>query len=135
VALGNSLEKLKAFRQADKYEAFREALPDVHYAIEDQKKIISDLLDACCAELIKLFQAGKKPTKLILKKNIAKWMDEIANAPVDNVNKDFGYELCWYLSDIAGLKLKLSSENKRWGYWGIVENEVRIVIKKKAAKK
>lgn len=135
MALKNSLEKLEAFKLADKYEAFCEVLPDVFYAIDDQKETISKLLNACAAELISILQNNKKPPKLVLKKVIAKWMDEISLAKVDNTNKDFAYELCWYLSDIIGSKLKLSSESHGWGYWKIAGTEVKTSSKKKARKK
>ncbi len=135
MGLETSLEKLRAFKLADKYETFHKAMPGIILATDNQKEIITQILDNCCAELIRLFLPTKKPLKTTLKQVIATYMDEISRSAADNANKDFAYELCWYLSDIAGLKMKLSSERKTWGYWKVADNEVKIFNKKKAGNK
>ena len=135
MGFANSVEKLWAFKQADKYQVFREVQPEIIFTAEDRRKIISDILDNCSTELIQLLQSNSRLPQTELKKVITAYMDEISKAAVDNANKDFAYELCWYLSEIVGLKWKANSERKTWGYWKIADGEMLIFNKKKAKSK
>jgi hypothetical protein len=134
VALKNTIEKLRKFSLVDKYEAFYHLHPPLKNSADDRKAIISSIADTCCQELIAVFEAEKKPTKAILKKIITKAMNDMAKAKIDPLSRDFGYELCWYLSEISGINLKTTSENKVWGYWPVIGKEVQIVEKKSRKK-
>jgi len=125
---------LNDFKRVDKYETFYKILPAMEFSPEDQKSVVTNILDNCCNELITIHQADKKPLKSILKKVFIKYMNELARADIDTSNREFGYELCWYLSEKVDLKLKKSSENKIWGFWKIEEAEVKT-IELKANKK
>lgn len=124
------IEQLEKFRRVDKYETFHKIYPPVRHAGDDHKDVVSDILDHCAAQLIALLEQPKKPTKTALKKAIADAMDAIAHAPVSTDIKEFGYELAWYLSEKAGLNMKLMSENKVWGYWKIEGSHVKTVMPK-----
>jgi hypothetical protein len=129
------LNKLYAFKTVDKYDAFQSIQPDIILTNEAYKIIVSDLLDSCCKQLISLFETTKKPTKLSLKQCITKCMSSIAKADIDSENRDFGYELSWFLAEKVGLNLKQSSGDKIWGYWKINEDEVIPVHPKRNKKK
>lgn len=124
------IEQLKKFLRVDKYETFYKIHPAVLSASDNYKEIIADILDDCCSQLIYLLQRDKKPTKTELKKVITETMDTLTHAKVDTENRDFGYELCWYLSEKAGINLKLISENKIWGYWKVEGNKVKTILPK-----
>ena len=131
-----ALEQLRKFLRVDKYETFYKAHPHVLLSADDHKEIISDVLDDCCSGLIYLMEQEKKPTKTQLKKVVTDAMNAIATAKVNTENREFGYELCWYLSEKAGLNLKLMSENKIWGYWKIEnDNSVKAIQPKLVSKK
>ena len=130
-----SLEKLYAFKMADKYLVFREVLDEISQTPEDQKKIISQILDECCQELTRRLETEKKPLKSTLKGIVSACMETISLSKTDNANKDFAYELCYYLAEIVGLKFKNLSEGKAWGYWKIAADEVKTVVKKTAKPK
>ncbi len=111
------IEKLEKFKFADKFATFYRIQPTVLLAADDQQDIISGILDDCCKELIKLYRAAKKnPTKLSMRKEIVKCMNTIYKAAVRQENKDFAYELCWYIAEIAGVNIKKIASNKKWGY-------------------
>jgi hypothetical protein len=129
------LDKLQAFKQADKYKVFGEVQDGISFTAEDQQKIINQILDNCCNELTGLLRTERKPLKTTLKKIVSAYMDVISLCRADEANKDFAYELCFYLSEIAGLQLKLLSEGKAWGYWKVAADEVKIVKKKKSKTK
>lgn len=122
------LEKLYAFKRVDIYDAFHKAQPGIYQSHEDQKTTISEILDNCCRELIRLFETEKKPTKVILRQVIANYMDQITHAPVNTESKDFGYELCWFLAEKVGID-KRSSDTKVWGYWRVEAEEVKAVTR------
>ncbi len=134
MTVAKSIEKLWAFKQADKYVVFREVMEEISFTPDDQKKAITEILDNCCNELIRLLEAEKKVLKTTLKKVIISHMDIISSSRVDNANKDFAYELCWYLSEIVGLQFKTSSESRTWGFWKITDEGVKTVNKKKLKK-
>ena len=122
-----ALQKLYTFRGADKYATFGDAQPGISNTPDDQKEIIANILDTCCKELAIEIESAKKPTKTALKEIIIHHMNEIYTARVNAENKDFGYHLCWFLAEKVGLDLWKHSTTKIWGYWDIVNKEVKIV--------
>jgi hypothetical protein len=122
--------KLERFKEIDKYRSFYKILPAVAHTLEHERDIVTTILETSCKELIKLFKAEKKAHKASIKKAINDCMKMIAAAQVSNTNKDFAYEMCWYLSDIAGLDMRRASATNSWGYWDIILNEVKVVQQK-----
>lgn len=111
------IEKLEKFKFADKFATFYRIRPTVLLAEDDQQDTISAILDSCCRELIKLYRAAqKKPTKASLKKECLKCMNSIYKSSVRQENKDFAYELCWYICEIVGVDFKKMTTSKKWGY-------------------
>lgn len=127
VVINEIRSKLNDFKKVDKYETFYKILPAVEFSPEDQKSIVSDILNNCCDDFITLHDADKKPLQSSLKKVFIKCMNELTIANIDTPNREFGYELCWYLSEKVGLKLKKTSENKIWGFWKVEEEEVKTI--------
>lgn len=121
------LDKLYKFRSVDKYDTFKKAHPSLAGTPPDQQKIIETILDNCCTELIKLFRTDKRPTKTAIKSVIIAYMNEITHAHVNAENRDFGYELCWFLSEKTGSDFKFISHSKAWGFWNIEANEVKTI--------
>jgi hypothetical protein len=128
------INKLYAFKVVDKYEAFQDIQPNIASANEACKAIVSNALNTCCIHLIQLFESNKKPTKLSLKQSITKCMNNLSKAEIDSENRDFGYELCWFLAEKVGLDLKHASANRIWGYWEVNENEVMPIYSKSKKK-
>jgi hypothetical protein len=122
--------KLERFREIDKYRSFYKILPAVVNTLEHERELVTAILETSCKELIILFKAEKKAHKASIKKVINDCMKMIAAAQVSNTNKDFAYEMCWYLSDIAGLDMRRASATSSWGYWDIILNEVKVVQQK-----
>ena len=56
-------------------------------------------------------------------------MDDISIAPVDGENKEFGYQLGWYLAEKVAVNLRKGTEKKVWGYWHIDGEEVKAPIR------
>ena len=129
------LDKLYKFRSVDKYDTFKKAQPSVINTPADQKELIEKLLDECCTELIKLFRTDKRPTKTAIKSVITHYMNEIAHSGVNAENRDFGYELCWFLSEKTGSDFKFISHSKAWGFWKVESNEVKTIEMKARRKK
>ncbi len=130
----SKLEKLYKFKLCDKYETFAEAMPGIQQEGKDQQEIIEHLLNTCCKELLALLEQKKPPAQRLLKECISRCMDGIEQSAATTFNKDFGYELCWYLNDTVGCGLKFSSERKSWGFWKAGPKEVVVFNKKKAAR-
>lgn len=129
-----TISKLVRFEEIDKYRSFYKILPAViDYSKEHERETIGKILNKSTKELIILFKAEKKPHKATIKKVINDCMKQIALSGVSIVNKDFACELCWYLSDIAGLEMRKTSTNSTWGYWDIILNEVKVIEHKKIA--
>ena len=129
-----TLSKLYRFREIDKYRTFYKILPAVIHSSLEDRNIISDLLDESCKRLLQLFKGDKKPHKASLKKAINDCMKKVTIANVQPVNKDFAIELCWYLSDIAGLEMRKASYKTDWGYWDGTATAVKpptAAVKKK----
>ena len=122
-----TLAKLERFEEVDKYRSFYKILPSVVQTTEEERDIITKILNKSAKELIRLLKQEKKPHKATLKKVVNDCMKTVAAAPVSTVNKDFAYEMCWYLSDIAGLEMRKTSHSSAWGYWDIIFNEVKTI--------
>jgi hypothetical protein len=56
-------------------------------------------------------------------------MDQISIAAVNGENKEFGYQLGWYLAEKVAVNLRKGTEKKVWGYWHIEADEVRAPIR------
>lgn len=52
-------------------------------------------------------------------------MDTLAIANIDTENREFGYQLGWYLAEKVNVDLRKGTEKKIWGYWQIEGNEVK----------
>lgn len=118
---------LTNFRWTDKYATFYKIIPSVTETGENEREIITELVNNCASELISIFEKDNKPTKAELKDTFTKYMDRIALAKVTPDNRDFGIELCWYLSEKVGLNFKSSSENRLWGFWKVEAGNVKTV--------
>lgn len=131
------IEKLTKFRLVDKYATFYEAMPEIRFADSTQRAIVSDILDNCTKELICLFRIAekKKPRKTDLKKVLQLHMDLIAHSILDEENKEFGYKLCWFLAEKAAVNLPRQTAKKYWGYWQVVNDEVKTVKYRKPRKR
>jgi hypothetical protein len=123
------IDVLSKFRYVDKYEAFHEILPSVISTSEKEKNIVSEILDSCCTELLKCCQESERPNKTSLKKSLVVCMDALAVADIDSANREFGYQLGWYLAEKVNLNLQKGTEKKIWGYWQIENNEVKIPVR------
>jgi len=129
VNAGEIIDILVKFRRVDKYEAFHEILPAVLHTTEQQKTILSDILDNCSDELLRHFREVKKPDKKLLRQYLVECMDAISIADINAENKEFGYQLGWYLAEKVNVNLKKGTEKKIWGYWHIEANEVKIPVR------
>ena len=118
---------LTKLRMVDKYASFYEIMPEVVHCSVQQKQWVTSLLDECCRQLIVLFNTHKKPTKTAIKKPIFHCMDELTLAPLDAANREFAYQLGWFIADKSGVDLRKGSMRKAWGYWAIQAEEVRVV--------
>lgn len=126
-----TIAKLERFEEIDKYRSFYKILPAVVQTTEEERDIVTKILNKSSKELIALLKEEKKPHKASIKKIINDCMKRIALAEVATVNKDFAYELCWYISDIAGLDMRKSSHTASWGYWDVILDEVKVIEYKK----
>ncbi|RYD57951.1 MAG: hypothetical protein EOP56_06670 [Sphingobacteriales bacterium] len=118
---------LTKFRWIDKYKTFAKVLPLATITRPQEKEIVTGILDACCNDLIALLKQQSKPGKMAIRQAITIHMDELARAGVCHTNKDFGYELFWYLGEKMDIDLKRSSHAKVWGYWKVEANKVVAV--------
>ena len=131
------IDFLNRFRWIDKYATFSKVLPPALITPAIEKEQVTDILDACCKEIATILKQGEKTGKTVLKQTIACFMDELARTDVCQVNKDFGYELFWYVGEKMGIDLKKVSHSKIWGYWKAESNSVVTVTgtrKRKAQK-
>ncbi|MBN9482532.1 MAG: hypothetical protein BGO70_18300 [Bacteroidetes bacterium 43-93] len=124
-----TLEKLYAFRGMDKYATFGKAQTGIIHSPDDQQDVISNILDECCKHLAIEIESTTRPVKSSLKEIIVTHMDKIMQAPVNTENKDFGYHLCWFLAEKAGVDLWRNSNTKVWGYWSVDDNKVKTVTR------
>lgn len=102
-------------------------MPGIINTPDDKKRILDAILDNCCNDLINILETNRKATKTELKNVISETMYLIASAEIDTPNRDFGYELCWFLAEKAGVNMKRSSDNKVWGFWKVEANKVRTI--------
>lgn len=132
----NIIEQLRKFRWVDKYHNFKNLLPTIEHTSDDDREIISNIVEDCCTELIRIYNTSKrKPTKALLSKTILGYMDDISYTSVDELNKDFGYELCWYIAEKVDVDLRKQTTTKVYGYWTIVEDSLKTVTKRGKRKK
>ncbi len=129
------LKTLEKFRNVDKFRAFQEILPDVVYSGADERELVNEILDACCRDLLELFRAKKKPTKPVLKKLLILCMDELAVAKINTTNREFGYQLGWYLAEKVSVDLKKGTEKKVWGFWTVEGGEVKPPVRPRISKR
>jgi len=130
-----TLNTLQKFRQVDKYETFREILPSTVFLPKKEREIVSTILDHCAHDLILLLQGNKKGIKKELKQGLIECMDAIAIAPINADNREFGYQLGWYLAEKVQINLKTGTEKKLWGYWLVEGLEVSVPIRPRISNK
>lgn len=118
------IDFLNKFRWIDKYTTFSKILPLALFTLATEKEQVTDILDACCKELVIILKQSEKTGKTVLRQTITRFMDELARTNVCQVSKDFGYELFWYIGEKMGIDLKKGSHSKIWGYWKVESNSV-----------
>jgi hypothetical protein len=119
---------IEKFRWIDKHEAFQNLMPPVVHTTDEQKDLLNEVLRKCCIDLLAIYRSKKTSVpKMQVRLILSHCMDEIARAKLTTDNKDFGYELCWYLSEKLGIDLKKSSYGKIWGYWKVIDQKVITV--------
>ncbi len=129
------LTTLEKFRNVDKYQTFREILPDVIFTDVRERETVSEILDNCCADLIQLLRGPQPATKPVLKKVLILCMDELAVARINTTNREFGYQLGWFLAEKVAIDLKKGTEKKVWGYWQVQAGEVKPPIRPRFSKR
>ncbi len=115
---------LSRFRHADKYETFYEVLPAIIYSTDDQKMLVSGILDRCTDRLLDYWRSTTRPLKKEIRQILIECMDELTIAPLRPADREFGYLLGWYLAEKVDINLKKGTEKKIWGYWEIDKNVV-----------
>lgn len=129
------IEELRRIRWVDKYHTFHKIVPGVDHTPEHQQEQINEIVEDCCTKLIRLYLSKKKqPTVAQVRSVILQHMDMISYTDVNNENKDFGYELCWYIAEKTGINIKKYTDTKVYGYW-IVEDNNRLKEVTKRGKK
>lgn len=107
------IEKLTKFKLVNKYEAFYEILPEVRRTPYEQQLVVNSILNNCCKNILNLFeQNDRKITKTSIKKIIFQTMDELALAAIDDANREFAYQLGWFIADKTGVDLRKGSAKK-----------------------
>lgn len=124
------ISALRKIRWVDKYHTFHKIIPGVDCSADDEKDIIVNLLEDCCTALIKLYNAKKKPTIAALRRTIMDFMDEISYTEVSQDNKDFGYEICWYIAEKIDVEVRKYSDSKIYGYWKVQGEKLKIVSRR-----
>ncbi|MBW7914976.1 MAG: hypothetical protein H3C54_15025 [Taibaiella sp.] len=124
------IEQLRKIRWVDKYHTFGKIVPGVDTTPEKEQEIIIGLLEDCCTELIRLYLAKKPPTVAVIRTTILRYMDLISYANVSTENRDFGYELCWYIAEKTGISIRKYTETKVYGYWRVEDNRLKEVTKR-----
>ena len=61
---------------------------------------------------------------------ILRYMDLISYAKVNTENRDFGYELCWYIAEKTGISIRKYTETKVYGYWRVEGSQLKEVTKR-----
>ena len=111
------LTLIKKFKLVGKYKTFYRIAPGVMFASHDQMIIVENLLNDCSRELINILESQKRPRKTDMKKACVICMDAITAAAISTENREFAYELCWYLADKTRIDLIKTSGKKKWGYF------------------
>lgn len=125
------IETLRKFRWVDKYHTFHKIVPGVDHSTEHQKKVITDIVEECCTELIRIYSNKRKRVlKAAVRSVILSHMDEISYSDANTENKDFGYELCWYISEKVEVDLRKYTDTKVYGYWKVVDNKLKEVSRR-----
>jgi len=124
------LDQLYKIRWVDKYETFRAIVPGVEETPEHEKEIIVKLVEDCCTALIQLYSPKKPPTVAAVRSTVLRYMDMVSYAPVCTQNRDFGYELCWYIAEKTGVSIRKYTETKVYGYWRVEGTRLREVTKR-----
>lgn len=127
------IQTLSKFRYVDKYHTFREILPGIVHAPESQQVIVNELLDHYCSELLQHFTTTKRSSKQVLRQILIECMDALSVAPIDAENREFGYQLGWYLAEKVKVDLQRGTEKKLWGYWQVEGNEVKAPLRPRIA--
>lgn len=128
------IEKLRKIRWVDKYHTFHRIVPGVDDTTDEQKDILVNIVEDCCTELIKLYNTPKRPLVTLVRSTIIKYMDKISYADLNTENRDFGYELCWYIAEKAGVSIRKYTDSKVYGYWKVEGNQLKQVTRRSAMK-
>ena len=128
------IEKLRKIRWVDKYHTFHSIVPGVDDTTDEQKDILVNIVEDCCTELIRLYNTQKKPLVTVVRSTIIKYMDKISYADLNTENRDFGYELCWYIAEKAGVSIRKYTDSKVYGYWKVEGNQLKQVTRRSAMK-
>jgi hypothetical protein len=127
VEFNTVIDTLVKFKYVDKYESFHKLQPGVLHAGPQEKQVVSSILDECCSALIKLLENAAKFPRAELKRALVMAMDELSHADIQPDNREFGYQLGWYLAEKAGIDLHKVSARKVWGFWAVDADEVKSV--------
>lgn len=128
------IEKLRKIRWVDKYHTFHRIVPGVDDTTDEQKDILVNIVEDCCTELIKLYNTPKRPLVTLVRSTIIKYMDKISYADLNTENRDFGYELCWYIAEKAGVSIRKYTDSKVYGYWKVEGNQLKQVTRRSVMK-
>ena len=128
-------QTLSKFRQVDKYESFHEILPSVRHTTDEQKRTVSGILDTCSLALLQEFEQPRKPAVKVLKQLLIECMDALSVAPINAENREFGYQLGWYLAEKVQVNLKKGTEKKLWGYWQVEQEQVLMPLRPRVSAK
>lgn len=129
------IEKLRKIRWVDKYHTFHRVVPGVDHSTDEQKDMVTNILEDCCTEVIKLYNSAKKPSVVLVRNTILKYMDKISYTDANAENRDFGYELCWYIAEKAGITIRKYTDSKVYGYWKVTENNTLKEVTKRSKMK
>jgi len=124
------LEQLYKLRWLDKYSTFHKIVPGVEDTPDREKEIIISIVEGCCTALIRLYSPKKTPAVASVRSTVLKYMDMVSYAPVCIENRDFGYELCWYIAEKTGISIRKYTETKVYGYWRVEGNRLKEVTKR-----
>lgn len=125
-----TIEQLYKIRFVDKYDTFKQLIPGIEDTPEQEKEIIVKLVEDCCTALINLYSLRKKPAVPAVRSALLKHMDMISYAQVSTENRDFGYELCWYIAEKTGVTIRKYTETKVYGYWKVEGTRLKPVTKR-----
>lgn len=129
------IEKLRKIRWVDKYHTFHRIVPGVEHTTDDKKDIVVNIIEDCCTELIRHYNSAKKPLVTVVRATILKYMDLLSYADINTENRDFGYELCWYIAEKTGVTIRKYTDGKVYGYWKVEGNRLKEVTKRSKIKK